>query len=139
MFHGIEFSSVGWVFAVLVEYNSEKFIHTSDLCGPMIEDYVNWIIKENPRFLFVDGPTTYLYGYILNTINLKRCNENMLNIIEKCNSDIILYDHHPPREKKFKTHTIIVWEKAKQLGINLYTVAEYLGKQNIVELYKDNS
>jgi len=39
MFHGIEFSRVGWVFATVVEHGGEKLIHSSDLNGLMIEDY----------------------------------------------------------------------------------------------------
>jgi predicted metallo-beta-lactamase superfamily hydrolase len=40
LFHGIEFSEVGWVFATIVERKNEKLIHSSDLNGPkIIEDY----------------------------------------------------------------------------------------------------
>jgi predicted metallo-beta-lactamase superfamily hydrolase len=33
-------------------------IYTSHLQGPGIEDYAQWIIKENPDILILDGPPT---------------------------------------------------------------------------------
>ncbi|RLJ07661.1 MAG: MBL fold metallo-hydrolase, partial [Candidatus Aenigmatarchaeota archaeon] len=48
LFHGIEFARVGWVFSVVVESRGFKFLHSSDLDGPIIEDYAEWIIEENP-------------------------------------------------------------------------------------------
>ncbi|MEE8299774.1 MAG: hypothetical protein V3R28_00540 [Desulfatiglandales bacterium] len=38
----------------------------------MIEDYAQWIIKENPDILILDGPPGYLFGYMVNRINLQR-------------------------------------------------------------------
>ena len=39
----------------MIEYKEEKLIHTSDLNGPVIEDYAEWIIKEDPNILILDG------------------------------------------------------------------------------------
>jgi hypothetical protein len=131
LFHGIEFSRVGWVFSTIVEYKKEKLIHSSDLDGPMIEDYAKWIIKENPDVLILDGPTSYMLGYMLNRINLNRCIENISKIVEKIDSELIIYDHHLPREKKFRERTKKVWDTAKKRKKKVLTVAEFLGKEPV--------
>ncbi len=127
LFHGIEFSRVGWVFMTIVEHKGWKLIHTSDLNGPIIEDYADLVIKENPDVLFIDGPMTYMYGYTLNRINLNRAVENAARIVKETDTKLIIYDHHLPREPKFREHTMKVWETAGQEGKRVLTAAEYLG------------
>ena len=129
MFHGVEFSRVGWVFASVIEFGDEKLIHTSDLCGPVIEDYAEWIIKENPDVLVLDGPMTYMLGYLLSKENLQRSVNNLIKILKETETRTIIYDHHLLREKKFKENTINAWKTAKELGKNLLTAAEYVGKK----------
>ena len=128
-FHGIEFSRVGWVFSVVIEYKKEKLIHSSDLNGPIIEDYASWIIKENPDVLILDGPMTYMFGYLLNRINLNRAIENICRIIEGTDTDLIILDHHLPREPRFKERLSKVYELAKKLNKRVLTAAEFLGKK----------
>ena len=132
LFHGIEFSRVGWIFATVVEYERKKLIHTSDVNGPIIEDYAEWIIKENPEILILDGPATYMLGYMLNKINLNRAIENVIRIMKECSIDIIIYDHHLPRERKFIEHTQQVWKYARKNNIRLLTAAEYKGIKPVV-------
>jgi predicted metallo-beta-lactamase superfamily hydrolase len=133
LFHGIEYATVGWVYATIIEYKGKKLLHSSDLSGPMIEDYADLIIKENPDILILDGPTTYLFGYILNRINLKRIIDNTVRIIKEIDADVIIYDHHLTREHRFRERTKNVWETAKKLNKKVVTAAEYLGKKTVVE------
>lgn len=128
LFHGVEFSRVGWVFATIVEHEDEKLIHSSDVNGPIIEDYAEWLIKENPNILILDGPMTYMFGYMLNKTNLNRAVNNAVRIIKEADTELIIYDHHLPREAKFKVHTKKVWETAKKFDTKLMTAAEFLGK-----------
>lgn len=133
LFHGIEYAGVGWVFATIIEYKDKKMFHSSDVSGPMIEDYADLIIKENPSILFLDGPTTYLFGYILNRINLERTIDNTVKIIKKIDADVILYDHHLTRENKFRERTKRVWDTALQTNKKVVTAAEHLGEKTVVE------
>ncbi len=128
LFHGIEFSRVGWIFATVVEHEGKKLIHSSDMNGPVIEDYAEWIIKEKPDVLILDGPMTYMFGYLLNKTNLERAVENAKRIVES-GVKLVIYDHHLPREPKFRENTRDVWELAKTLGKKLMTAAEYLGRK----------
>lgn len=132
LFHGLEFSRVGWVFYTIVEHETEKFIHSSDLDGPVIEDYAQQIIYENPQVLILDGPPTYMFGYLLNRINLNRAVENAAEIVHSIDAELIFYDHHLPREKKFRERTEKVWSVAKEENKKLMTVAEFFGKEPVV-------
>jgi len=131
-FHGIEYARVGWVISIEIIYENEKFIHTSDLEGPVIEDQAEWIIRENPRILIVDGPSTYLIPYMLNLINLRRAIENMKRIIRNTNPEVIIYDHHLPREPRYRERVKEVYELASMEKKEVLTAAEYLGREPVV-------
>ncbi len=132
MFHGIEFSRVGWVFATVIEYGKEKLIYSSDLDGPIIEDYADWIIRENPDVLILDGPMTYMRGYLLTKTTMRRVMANVVRILEKSDVKLLIYDHHLPRESKFREHTREVWDAGKREHKKVLMAAEYLGKRPAV-------
>jgi hypothetical protein len=121
------------VFSTIIEHDGNTLIHTSDLNGPIIEDYAEMIIDENPDILILDGPMTYMYGYLLNKTNLNRAIENAKRIVEEIDAEVIIYDHHLPRENKFRDRTRKVWDAAKKYNKNLMTAAEFLGEKTIVE------
>jgi len=131
-FHGIEYARVGWVISTVITYNGERFIHTSDLEGPTIEDQAEWVINKKPKFLILDGPSTYLIPFMLNLINLRRAIDNTCRIIRECKPELIIYDHHLPRDRKFKERVKKVYVTAKEEGVNVLTAAEYLGKTPVV-------
>jgi len=132
LFHGIEYANTGWVFATIIEDGDTKLIHTSDLQGPTIEDYAKWIIDENPNILIADGPATYLLGYLLNTTNLNRSIGNAVWIIEECDLDVMIYDHHLLRDPLYKERTAKVWDTAADMGVRVTTAAEYNGSMPVV-------
>jgi predicted metallo-beta-lactamase superfamily hydrolase len=128
LFHGVEYSRVGWVVSVIVEADGQKLLYSSDVNGPIIEDYATLIIKANPNILILDGPPTYMLGYMLNTTNLRRAVENAVRIVSEANRlETVVYDHHLVREPKFKERTKPVWDEARRRGVNLATAAEHLG------------
>jgi predicted metallo-beta-lactamase superfamily hydrolase len=133
LFHGIEFSRVGWVFATIVERGDEKFIHSSDLNGIYIEDYAELLIKENPTVLVLDGPPTYMQFMLIRT-NLNRCIENTCKVIRRSNKlELVIYDHHLLREKRYRERTLEVWKTGEKNGIKIMTAAEFLGKRPVIE------
>jgi len=129
LFHGIEYSQLGWVFATVVEHEGKKLMHSSDLCGVYVEDYAKLIIKENPDILILDGPPTYLLPYMMNSINLERCIRNICNIIENVDSELILLDHHLPRDVRYRERVKNVYELAEKKNKRVITAAEYLERK----------
>ena len=138
-FHGIEYARVGWVISVEIIHGGEKLIHTSDLEGPVIEDQAERIIRENPSLLIVDGPSTYLIPYMLNMINLRRAIENMRRIVRSVDAELIIYDHHLPREPRYRERVREVYETAEREAKKVMTAAEFLGKEPAVLLHAGKS
>lgn len=132
MFHGIEFSRVGWVIPIVIEKESVKILYTSDLNGPIIEDYAEWIIKENPDVLFIDGPATYMIPYTLNMINFRRSVENLKRIIRNVKAKYIFLDHHLTRDIRFRVRLKEVYELARKEK-KIITFSEFHGRKAIAE------
>lgn len=132
-FHGVEFSRVGWIFATVIEHGKKKLIHSSDMNGPVIEDYATWIVQENPDILILDGPPTYLIPYMMNMINLKRCIQNISKIIKETDTETIILDHHLLREKNYRKKLNDVYILAKRERKSLFTAAEFLGKEAVID------
>ncbi len=132
LFHGIEYANTGWVIAVVVEHGGEKLIYSSDLEGPTIEDYAQWIISEQPKYLILDGPSTYLLGYMLNRTNLDRAIGNAKRILEECEAklEVMVFDHHLLRDRRYRERTAQVWEARAKV----VTAAEWLGQEPLLEL-----
>jgi len=131
LFHGIEYANTGWVIAVVVEHGGEKLLYSSDLEGPTIEDYAEWIISERPNYLILDGPSTYLLGYMLNRTNLERAIANAGRIARECESDlrVMIFDHHLLRDRRYRERTAEVW----QASAKVVTAAEWLGRRPLID------
>jgi hypothetical protein len=134
VFHGVEYDRLGWVCSTVIEHSGLKLIHTSDIQGPVIEDTADWIVRENPTVVFIDGPPTYLMGFIVNKTNFTRAIENAIRIIrESDKTELIIYDHHLMRDPLFRQRVGQVYKTAEENGRHVISAAEYLG-QEIVAL-----
>jgi len=131
-FHGVEYDRLGWVTALVVEKDKTKLVYTSDLQGPIIEDYASWIIKEKPSILILDGPATYLLGYMLNYINLERCIDNLVHILNSISPAVFIYDHHLLRDQRYQERISKVYEYAEKKGKKLLTAAEWHKKEPLI-------
>lgn len=132
LFHGIEYDRVGWVIALVVEYGGVKLLYSSDLQGPMLEDYAKWVIEEKPQVLIMDGPATYLFGYMLNRINLKRAIVNAKLILQKTNPQVLIYDHHLLRDIRYKERVAEIYQAAEKEGKKVLTAAEWFGEEPLI-------
>jgi len=132
LFHGLEYERIGWVVGVVIKYGKNKILYTSDIQGPQIEDYADWIIKENPDILLLDGFPLYLLGYITNKINFERAKRNLIKILEKTKSNPVIFDHHHLRNEKYVILYREVYENFKN---RIFTYAELMNiKPMILEL-----
>jgi len=131
-FHGVEYARVGWVLSVVVERGGRKLLYSSDLQGPVIEDYAGWIVAEDPDLLILDGPPTYLLGYMMNKINMRRAIENICRIIRAVRADPVILDHHLLREARYAERLSDVYRVAREVGKRVLTAAEWLGQEPVV-------
>lgn len=135
-FHGIEYARTGWVFVTVVSTPQATFLHSSDLQGPVIEDYADRIVDVDPDLLFLDGPATYLLGPMLNRTNLERSVENAARILREVDPDCQLFDHHLLREPKYRQRTAAVWDLASE-GYRVETVADVHGEEPLIDRVDD--
>lgn len=131
-FHGIEYDRVGWVIGLTLEHEGVKVLYTSDVQGPSIEDYAYWIISETPDIAVIDGPATYLFGYMVNRINLQRAIDNAIAIIRNSRAKVIIYDHHLPRDRLYRKRLQAVYDTATECHKVFVTAAEWLGKEPLI-------
>ncbi len=134
-FHGVEYDRTGWVTPVLIEYRGLRLLYTSDLMGPVIEDYAERIASLKPDVIVADGPPTYLFPYMFNRINLGRAVENMVYLLENTSSlRLVVYDHHLLREKRWRERVAEVFEASRRTGVPVLTAAECLGEKPLIDV-----
>lgn len=129
LFHGLEYDRIGWVVGVVIKYGRNKILYTSDIQGPQIEDYADWVIRENPDILILDGFPLYLMGYIANRINFERAKNNFMKIMEKTKSCPVIFDHHHLRNEKYMDYYSDILEKFRK---RIFTYAELMNKKPLI-------
>ncbi len=121
VFHGTN-ARLGYVTEVCIEYEEEKFLHTSDVEGPAIDKQAEFILKEKPNTVFIDGPMTYMLGYRYSMKNYEKSVKNLKKIAKIC--DAIVVDHHLLRDLRWRERIAKV-EKIK----HIMSAAEFAGKK----------
>jgi hypothetical protein len=132
LWHGIPGTNLGFVLASEIADSERTLIHSSDIDGPVIEQYAEAIIKRNPDILILDGAPTYLLGYIHAYYNMARAIFNLVRIIERTDTDPIVLDHHVVRDYRYPELYKVAFDAAKERGIRLCTAAELLGRKPAV-------
>ena len=131
LWHGIRGTKLGFVVGVIIE-NKEKIFFTSDIDGPCIEEYADMVVEEKPEILIIDGPATYLLGYIMSYENLKKSIKNLKKIVEKTDFKTMILDHHLLRDYRYRDLLHEVYETGEKLGKNVISAAEYRGRKPAV-------
>ncbi|MEM3551100.1 MAG: MBL fold metallo-hydrolase [Candidatus Bathyarchaeia archaeon] len=120
---------LGYVTMVSIESDNEKFLHTSDVEGPSLEDQIEFILKENPDVIFADGPMTYMLGYRYSFQSLEKSNSNLVKAIRETKLHTLVLDHHFLRDINYKMRIKPVYEEAERRGVKVMTAAEFSGRK----------
>jgi predicted metallo-beta-lactamase superfamily hydrolase len=120
---------LGYVTEVVIKSNNEKFLYTSDVEGPSLEDQVEFILREKPDVLFVDGPMTYMLGYRYSFKSLEIANSNLVRAIKKTDLKTLVLDHHLLRDLNYKLRIKPVYEAAEKRRVKVVTAAEFCGRK----------
>jgi len=132
MFHGQFLDNIGWVLGFTVEHGNDKFLFTSDLQGPIIEEYADWIICSEPDLIIADGPPLYTYGFMIGKEDVDHVVNNMQTIIHEAEPSEIIWDHHMCRGL-FRSKLKRVYSYAKEMGVKICTAAEHIGRKPLIE------
>ena len=139
LWHGVEGTSLGYVIMVKIEEGGEKLLYSSDVNGLTVKKSTDLIVAENPSHLILDGPPTYLLGYIMAYYNLARSVINVRRLLEETSIETIVFDHHLARDYRFPDLLYEAYRKASELNKTLCTAAELQGKKPVVlEGYRKN-
>jgi predicted metallo-beta-lactamase superfamily hydrolase len=124
--HGSEESELGWVVMTVVKCQGEKFVHSSDVQGPMSQQTARLLLKENPQFLVLGGPPTYLEGVRVQKVVIQKSLENAARIA--ANVPTVILDHHSLRGADWRERSALVYDAGKSAGHVVGTAAEYAGE-----------
>ncbi|MFQ6076991.1 MAG: MBL fold metallo-hydrolase [Candidatus Bathyarchaeia archaeon] len=132
MFHGQFLDNIGWVVGFTVEHGNSRFVFTSDLQGPIIEEYADWIVQARPNVIVADGPPLYAYGFMIGRADIDRVVKNMLNIVSEARPKEVIWDHHLCRGP-FRSRLKKAFSYAEEVGVRLCTAAEHMGRKPLIE------
>jgi predicted metallo-beta-lactamase superfamily hydrolase len=130
--HGMRGTDLGYVIMVTVEAEGEKLVYSSDVNGLYSKEATDYIIAEDPLIIILDGPPTYLLGYIMAYYNLARSIINIWRLLEETEAEYIILDHHLARDYRYRDLLCEAYNRADGLGRILCTAAELLSKEPAV-------
>jgi len=125
VFHGKD-PTLGYVLEVLIDDGNDRFLFTSDVQGPVREDQVEFILKNRPRIIFLDGPGTYLVNQRVSKEDIKRAFDNIVSILQQDYIELVVIDHHFLRDANWKR--LLITYVPPFLSTKIKTAAEYVGK-----------
>jgi len=120
---------LGYVTETCIKSGGEKFLHTSDVEGPSLDDQIAFILNEKPDILFVDGPMTYMLGYRYSFKSLEISNANLVRVIKETGVRTLVLDHHFLRDINYKMRIKPVYEEAQKHDVKVITAAEFSGRK----------
>lgn len=126
VFHGTN-PRLGYVTEVLIVDGSSdyRFIHTSDVEGPSVENQTSFILQNEPNVVFLDGPLSYMLGFRYSHKSLEISLKSMMRIIQDCPLEKFVVDHHLLRDLKWRERLSAVFKFAESEGVEFQTAAEF--------------
>lgn len=132
---------LGYVTEVCID-DGTKFLYTSDIEGPCLQDQAEFILDSDPDILYCDGPMTYMLGFRYAQKFLDASIGYLIRIMEETRVKDIVLDHHLLRDIRWKERVKPVMNYARSSGVKIYTAAGYMGQKDLAyearrsELYK---
>jgi predicted metallo-beta-lactamase superfamily hydrolase len=118
--HGPEGSGFGFVVAVTVD-DGQRFVHASDVLGPVSAVATAYLIRERPDLVYLSGPPTYLETPMGRDV-VRRGVDNLVRLVCETGCRVIV-DHHAVRDRRYRERLGPAFETGR-----VVTVAEYLGR-----------
>ena len=122
--HGEVESGLGWLLMTCVESGEEKFLHASDVQGPMSKQTTQLILKEKPDVLVLGGPPLYLQGFKVPKETIQMGIGNAAKIARKI--PLTILEHHLLRSENWKEEAGPIFENAEATDHEVVTAAGYL-------------
>ncbi len=127
VFHGTN-NKLGYVVEVSVSEENSKFVFTSDVEGPSVDEQASFILEEKPNIIYMDGPLSYMLGYRYSQASLDASINNVIKILRETPVEKFVIDHHFLRDIKWKERIKPAVDAAE--NVQIMTAAEFLGEKN---------
>ena len=120
--HGLEGTGLGYVVALTVtdRRSGTRFVHASDVQGPLSPVAAAYLVRERPTLLYLSGPPAYLEAQ-LGAALIDRGIEQLLRIIDRTGCRVIM-DHHALRGGQYRERLKALWDTG-----HVVTAAGHLG------------
>lgn len=120
--HGLEGGALGYVVALTVTDRREgfRFVHASDVQGPLSPVATAYLIRERPNLLYLSGPPAYLEREI-GTAAVDQGIANLERIMDATGCRVIM-DHYAVRDVRYPERFRRLWETGR-----VVTAAGFLG------------
>ena len=135
--HGEVESGMGWLLMTVLESGAEKFLHASDVQGPMSNQTTQLILKENPNVLVLGGPPLYLQDFKVPKEKIQMGIQNAAKIARKV--PLTILEHHLLRSENWKQEARAVYDSAHEAQHKVVIAAEYLNiEPALLELKRES-
>ncbi len=131
VYHGTN-PRLGYVTEIAVRRDDECFVFSSDVEGPSIDDQAEFILRQNPDTIYIDGPMSYMLGYRYAQASLNKSVENLVKILETTKVENLILDHHLLRDLEWRQKLSKVFDVATKLGKRVVSAAEFAGKEELM-------
>ena len=120
--HGPDGTALGYVIALTVTDRREgfRFVHASDVQGPLSPVATAYLIRERPNLLYLSGPPAYLERELGSAV-IDRGIANLSRVIDATGCRVIM-DHHAVRDARYPERFRALWESG-----SVVTAAGFLG------------
>jgi len=134
----------GFTLHVSIRTPNKSFLFLPDMHDWCDDKTVDFIQSQNPSFIYLDGPLTYLLGDANSKKNQDDCFQKIKMVVESTQVQNIILDHHLLRDLHWRERIKPLLQFVKRKGIHLQTAAEYRGEENSMlearraELYEND-
>ena len=125
--HGDDGTPLGYVLMTLIVGDGERFVHTSDVQGPISNRALEILLQWKPSEIVLCGPPTYFAGYKVPVEVVEKGLENMKKLVQEIKMKRLVVDHHFLRDIDYRSKMKDLLEIATAQSTIVETAAEYMG------------
>ena len=125
--HGDDGTPLGYVLMTLIVGDGERFVHTSDVQGPISNRALEILLQWKPSEIVLCGPPTYFAGYKVPVEVVEKGLENMKKLVQEVKMRRLVVDHHFLRDIDYRSKMKDLLEIAAAQSTIVETAAEYMG------------
>jgi predicted metallo-beta-lactamase superfamily hydrolase len=118
-----------YIIQVSIKEKEDTFVYTSDVEGLYSTVSADFILDQNPTFLYLDGPVTYFQEDNQNRDPLRKQIDRIIETLEKVRVKTLLFDHHVMRDVLWQEKMASLFDLTRQKDIPLWSVAEFRGEE----------